>query len=337
MNSPARYIRNIQGFKVELVLLEVDPSELKLDPSNPRIRYSMQQLLPEERNEHACEVMLVTQEETEALKKSIIRSGGVQEPIYLRTDMRVAEGNRRVVALRGAKKEFPGDSRFTTMPAWQIPPETPEYVIQDLLNEIHIGSVRGWAPYEKAMQMRGLSCDAGLIEEEIAERYRMTAREVRQHISAVEMMERLFFPIVEDPTDPDHRSKYSYFLEFVKNRRIQAKLQQEADIAPKFSQWVRDGRLDKGAQVRQLSKILASPQSVNLLNTIGFDAAKQYLAKINPEEDDLYASVLLLNNRLDAMTISEVEELKKSTQRQDIFRNLQERLLGIMTTAGISL
>src|SRR6202040_918949 len=106
----------------------------------------------------------------------IVLSGGIQEPIYLRADRRVAEGNRRVVALRAAQEEFPNDPRFATMPAWIIEAETPESVVQDLLNEIHLGSVRGWAPYEKALQMQA-PVNGGLTGDEIAERYRMTTRE----------------------------------------------------------------------------------------------------------------------------------------------------------------
>ena len=91
------------------------------------------------------------------MKRSIILSGGVQEPIYLRSNGVVAEGNRRVVAMRLAKEERPDDPRFKTMPAWRIPDGTPETVIQNLLNEVHLGSVRGWAPYEKALQLRAFS------------------------------------------------------------------------------------------------------------------------------------------------------------------------------------
>jgi len=142
----AIYSRNIQGHSVELTLVEVDPSDVKLDPTNPRIGFSMRQLHERQRNEGACVLLLTSQEDTEALKRSIIASNGVQEPIYLRSDRCVAEGNRRVVALRAAQEEFPGDRRFSTMPAWLIPEDTPEHVIQDLLNEVHLGSVRGWAP-----------------------------------------------------------------------------------------------------------------------------------------------------------------------------------------------
>lgn len=179
----------------------------------------MQQLSAAERNEGACTLLLTSQEDTEALRRSIIASRGVQEPIYVRADGRVAEGNRRVVALRAALEEFPNEPHFDRMPAWLIPEDTPEHVIQDLLNEVHLGSVRGWAPYERALQMAGLVA-SGLIEEEIAECYRMDAREVRQQLAAVEYMQTQYFPITADPTDPEHRTKFSYFLEYCKNGRI---------------------------------------------------------------------------------------------------------------------
>ena len=69
--------------------------------------------------------------------------------------------------MRAAKEEQPKDPKFKRMTAWLIPKGCSEETIQDLLNEIHLGSVRGWAPYEKALQMRGL-IKSGLVEEEIA-------------------------------------------------------------------------------------------------------------------------------------------------------------------------
>src|SRR5579862_7189186 len=177
---PATYSRNIQGQAIRMDLIEVDPDKVKLDPTNPRLGFSMRQLENAKRSDAACALLLTSQEETDALKKSVVLSGGLQEPIYLRSDRSVAEGNRRVVAMRAAKEEHPKDNRFRRMPAWLIPRGTPEHLVQDLLNEIHLGSVRGWAPYEKALQMRAL-LENGLIEEEVADRYRMKASDVRQH------------------------------------------------------------------------------------------------------------------------------------------------------------
>jgi hypothetical protein len=328
----AKYVRNIQGHAVELALVEVDPHDVKLDPTNPRVSFSMRQLDAGERNEEACSLLLTSQEDTEGLRRSILRSNGVQEPIYLRADGRVAEGNRRVVAMRALKEDLPEDPRFAKMPAWVIPPETPEPVIQDLLNEIHLGSVRGWAPYEKALQMRGL-IEGGLIEDEVAERYRMTAREVRQQLVAVELMDQLYFPITADPTDPEHKSKFSYFLEFQKNGRIQAHIEQLVDLPERFARWVRDARIDTGARVRRLPRILDSAEATRLLDVIGFEAADEFLAKQHPEEQELYAIIERARSRLESMTVTELIELGESTERQKILRALQDELSRILKAA----
>ena len=329
----AIYLRNIQGHSVELTLVEVDPSDVKLGPTNPRIGFSMRQLDERQRNEGACVLLLTSQEDTEALKRSIIASNGVQEPIYLRSDQRVAEGNRRVVALRAAQEEFPGDRRFSTMPAWLIPEYTPEHVIQDLLNEVHLGSVRGWAPYERALQMRGL-VENGLIEDEIAERYRMTTREVRQQLAAVEFMDKLYFPITSDPTDPEHRTKFSYFLEFYKNGRIQGHGHSISDLPERFARWVRDARIDTGARVRRLPKILDSAEATRLLDAVGFDAAEEYLAKQHPEQQELYALLERTRSRLADVTVTELMELSGSKERQDILTSLQEELSNVLAAVA---
>ena len=60
----------------------------------------------------------------------------------------------------------------------------------------------------------------------------------------------------QDPTDAEHRSKYSYFLEFAKNGRIQRHRETTPDLAQRFAGWVRDGRVDTGMKVRKLPKIL---------------------------------------------------------------------------------
>jgi hypothetical protein len=328
-----KYVRNVQGHRVELTLLEVDPLKVRLDPTNPRIGFSMRQLDDAQRGEEACELLLISQEETEALKRSIVLSDGVQEPIYIRANGRVAEGNRRVVALRSALNDHPNDSRFETMPAWQIPKRTPEHVIQDLLNEIHLGAVRGWAPYEKALQIRALLGN-GLIEEEVAERYRMTAREVRQQLAAVELMERLYFPITKDPTDSEHRSKFSYFFEFCKNGRIQSHCEDIPDLPERFARWVRDGRIDTGARVRRLPKILDSHEATRLLEVVGFDAAEECLARKDPQEQELYATLERARARLVAMNVPELIELAQSKERRSILRELHQELSRILRTAS---
>jgi hypothetical protein len=328
----AKYTRNIQGVPVELELVEVDPDAVILDAANPRLGFSIRQLDPEDRTDAACTLLLTSQEEVEELKRSILLSGGVQEPIYLRPNGVVAEGNRRVVAMRLAKEERPDDLRFKTMPAWRIPPGTPETVVQNLLNEIHLGSVRGWAPYEKALQLRALLA-GGLIEEEVAERYRMTAREVRQHVAAADFMDREYFPITDDPTNIEHRAKYSYFLEFEKNSRLQKRLDGEPDLPARFAGWVRMGKVGAGERVRRLPRILESAEAARLLEVAGFDAAEEYLKRERPEEQELYAMVEKARARLAAVTVAELYELRDSPDRIAILTALRAAVDDVLGAA----
>lgn len=332
------YVRNIQGHRIKLTLVEVDPFDVKLDSSNPRIGFAKRQLTKAElkdakRIDAAATLVLTSQEDTEGLKRSILLSGGVQEPIYLRADGRVAEGNRRVVALRRAQEEYPDDSRYSTMPAWIIPKGTPEPIIQDLVSEVHLGSVRGWAPYEKGLQMRSL-VKQGLIESEVAERYRMSPNEVRQFIAAVDFMEELYFPITDDPNNFEHRSKFSYFLEFCKNRRLQAHVDENPKLPAKFAKWVKEERIDAGVQVRRLPSLLDSAEATRLLEASGFKAAEEYLESVSPKEHELYSLMEQARARLSKMTVKELSDMKGSKERIKILEALESEVQRRLREAG---
>ena len=45
------YTRNVQGHRVKLELIEVSPDDVTLDPTNPRIGFSMKQLQVDERSD----------------------------------------------------------------------------------------------------------------------------------------------------------------------------------------------------------------------------------------------------------------------------------------------
>jgi hypothetical protein len=326
------YKRNVQGVSVALTLVEVDPNEVRLDVTNPRVGFSMRQLDAQMRNDPACTLLLISQEDTEGLKRSIVLSGGVQEPIYVRDDMSVAEGNRRVVAMRAAQEEHPNSEQFKRMQAWRIEAGTPEHVIQDLLNEIHLGSVRGWAPYEKSLQMQAL-LNSGLVHEEVAERYRMTATEVRQHVQAAQVMDLEYFPITQDPTDAEHRSKYSYFLEYLKDNRLRRQVEAVPDLDRRFARWVRDGKIDTGMKVRRLRKVLENKEALALLECKGFDAAEAFLGKTDPLEQEFYAGLEKTNLRLQQLKLKELVELASSAERLSILIELRGQLDSVIDTA----
>lgn len=177
--------------------------------------------------------------------------------------------------------------------------------------------------------MRALT-KSGLIEAEVAERYRMTTNEVRQHIDAANMMDEMYFPITNDPSDPEHRSKFSYFYEFVKNGRIQAKCEAMPDLPERFARWVRDRHIDTGMRVRKLPKILDRPEALRLLEVNGFDAAEELLAKKDPREQELYVVLERARARLRDITVNELVQARDSKERLEILRGLKSELESVI-------
>jgi hypothetical protein len=89
-----------------------------------------------------------------------------------------------------------------------------------------------------------------------------------------------------------------------------------------------------GERVRRLPKILESAEAARLLEVVGFDAAEEYLRREHPEEQELYALLEKARSRLAAMTLTELGQLKNSTERMTIVRALQGAIDDVLGTVG---
>jgi hypothetical protein len=181
--------------------------------------------------------------------------------------------------------------------------------------------------------MHGL-LKSGLIHEEVAERYRMTPMEVRHHVEAANLMDRIYFPITRDPSDAEHRSKFSYFLEFLKNARLRNHAETIPDLPERFARWVRDGLIDTGMKVRKLPKVLDLAEALQLLEVEGFEAAEDYISKGNPREHELYLTFEKARMRLQQLTVTELIELAGSPERTAILNDLKDQIATVLETAG---
>ena len=85
-----------------------------------------------------------------------------------------------------------------------------------------------------------------------------------------------------------------------------------------------------GARVRRLPRVLDSREATRLLEVVGFEAADKYLAKQHPEEQELYALLERTRARLAATSVTELLELSRSKERQEIFENLRTELSGVL-------
>jgi hypothetical protein len=157
--------------------------------------------------------------------------------------------------------------------------------------------------------------------------------EVRQYIEAADLMDRLYFPITADPTEAEHRSKFSYFLEFLKNSKLRKHVEISADLPERFARWVRDGQVNTGAKVRRLTKVLDHGEALKLLEVEGFDAAERFLTRAEPKEQELYATVEKARTRLQELTVTELVELASSPDRLMILQELHSQIELVIESA----
>ena len=316
--------RNIGGKRIFLKLISIAPEAVKLDIENPRISYPLQQLPQHEQNEAACELLLFSQEEVESLKRSLIQTHGVQEPIYITDEAIVVEGNRRIAALRDLKRQYPNNPAFAQVPAWVLPKDTPKSVIKDLIHAVHLNTKRAWAPFERALILRRLNED-GLDSKTLAERYEMSQGELKQNIEAAEIMVNKYLPLLSDPNDPQAVSKFSYFLEYVKGRMNKFRCADQT-LDKRFSTWVYEGKIPKADSVRTLPKIFESEKAVEVLEKDGFKAAIAALTLEDPSQDRFYSSIVTMTKQLSQMGIDELKDIRNNPDKKAILASLKNQI-----------
>lgn len=132
-------------------------AKIRLNPQNPRIRFQLRHrkssAVPSE-----VELMDLIQEQPgyDALHKSIRKANGLYEPIIIRHDGLVVEGNTRGAVFKSLHKGNPTDSRWRRIPVARLPRQVPDHAIAMLMASYHVAGKTVWRPYAQADQIHEL-------------------------------------------------------------------------------------------------------------------------------------------------------------------------------------
>src|SRR5262249_18803208 len=140
--------------------------------------------------------------------------------------------------------------------------------------------------------------DFALTQDEIAHRLRMSKSKVNQLIRTFEVMKSKF---LRRYPSPSNIRKFSYFEELYKNPKLREWVADNPDAEDTFVEWVGEGKLPQGSNVRELASIVANPDALKALTEHNFAEAKRVL------EDDDPAITSRLFRRMREMT----EELEQ--------------------------
>lgn len=297
-----------KSVRVRNVSLALD--DIELDPANPRIANTIEIATTEQGAalQRKLESVLWEDPDVRELYRQVLINKGLIERIIVRRDGRVVEGNCRTVVYRKLRHNRPNEAHWRSIPARVLPEDIAERDVAILLGEMHVAGKNTWSAFEKAGHIYRLHRDFALTQDEIAHRLRMSKSKVNQLIRTFEVMKNKF---LRRYPSPSNIRKFSYFEELYKNPKLREWVGDNPDAENTFVEWVGEGKLPQGSNVRELASIVANPDALKALSEHDFAEAKRVL------EDDDPAVTSRLFRRMREMT----EELEQA--RLDDIRRIR--------------
>lgn len=328
----------LAGTPVKVTSEIVPVDKVRLNPENPRIRFLLQQKgLSKSPAELALVDIIRDQPGYDGLQKAIRKAGGIYDPIIISHDGLVVEGNTRAAVFKVLKKGNPADKRWKEIPVQRLPKNVSASALALLMASYHVGGKTVWRAYAKADHIYQLKKVYGLTAEQIADETRMTTKEIEQNIAAYEYLVKEVLPEAKGAKGNEIlEKKFSHALELFKNKKLDTHRKD-----PKFRKHVAKlivtDRI-KGAEVRDLDKVMKNRQATAALKKDGFKAAKIVLTEADPTAGSkILKEVRHLTASLSSMSQTDLELIKKSQKARDMLINLHAEVKNVASITGTKL
>jgi hypothetical protein len=332
----AEQVLVVAGKEVRVTHETVDLNDLRLDPDNPRIRFQLKRAGKAKATQEDLQKIIKEQPGYDGLQKTIRKAGGIHDPVIVRHDGTVVEGNTRLTVVSTLHRGMPSNPRWKSVPITRLPKDVPEQAIAMLMASYHVAGKNKWLAFAKADQIYQLVHKFKCTPEQIADETRnMTPREIKQTLEAYEYLIKEVMPKAGNGSDQNFlESKWSHALEFVKNREL-GEMKTDPAVRKTFAKLLKNGQI-KGIEVRRLPKILKNKRARKVLKTDGFKAAESILKKYDPTVECLeLRQIKKLTARIGKMKASAVDTFKADMKAQRILHDHAKALHNLMKTIGM--
>jgi hypothetical protein len=327
----------VAGKSVRVTHDTVSIGSVRLDPDNPRIRFQLQQQYGKgSPTQEELRKLIKDQPAYGELQKAIRKAGGLHDPIIIRHDGSVVEGNTRVTVIATLHEGAPADPRWKLIPAVRLPKDVPPESIAMLMASYHIAGKNTWQAFVKADQIYHLKHTFGCSVEQIADETRTTKRDIEQQLEAYEYLIKEVMPKAGKGSDKNLlMNKWSHALEFVKNREL-APIREDPAVRKTLGKLLINNQI-KGMEVRDLAKVLKNKQANKVLQKGGgFKEAKAVLRNADPTIESLeLRQIKKLTSRLAGLKASEWAPFKTDTKAQKILSDHAKALHFLMKMIGM--
>jgi hypothetical protein len=328
----------IAGVTIQVTHEMAPVEEIQLNPDNPRIRFQIQHRKGGKTlsNDQLMELVR-DQPGYDALQKAIRTANGLHEPVIVRHDGLVVEGNTRATVFKTLHRGNKTDARWKKMPITRLPKTVPEVALARLMASYHVAGKTVWRPYAQADQIYHLRHTYGQTPRQIADETRMSEREVQQYIEAYEYLVKEVMPHVANGDGSEIlESKFSHALEFVKRKNL-ATLRKDPEVRKQVAKLLIENKI-KGAEVRELDKVLKNRKASTALKKGGFKAAKQVLSKTDPvAASKTLKEMKAFAHSLGKMRQPDIALLKTSDKARKVLVDLYDAVRNVAAIAGVKL
>jgi hypothetical protein len=308
----------IDGKLVKLKVQRMSIGNLVPDENNPRMGFYKDAQPKESLSDEEIRFVL-TSKSPEAygkLRDSVHNNKGIINPIWIEPighdEYRVIEGNSRLLIYQDLNKLEPNEDQWKTIICYVLPIGINEDEKSFIRLLAHLRGTNEWDAYEKAKYLFKLSNDNHWPTSKIEKQTKLVKREIEQNIEAFKTMLGQYLPT---HTEPFEVTKFSYFVEYVKDNKLRRAMDKNGFTMADFCEWVGDSnKIPTGQDVRKLRDILEDKDATELFKSKGFEASMEILAYRKPDiTNPFYRDIDRVVERLKAMPAFEIEEVASET------------------------
>jgi len=324
----------IDGKETKLELKKTQIDELVLDELNPRISFfkDNQPIDTLTENEILFALMNKKPEAFRKLRDSIHNNRGIIYPIWIEKQKsagvrkyKVIEGNTRVVIYRQLQNEEPNEEKWNTILSYILPSEISNEQKNFIRLQSHLRGTTEWDAYEKAKYLYKLWYEDGWSVSRLEKQTKMSETQIKQNIDAYRIMEEQYLP--SHGNDPNEVSKFSYFVEYVKDEKLKRLMKDSSKNIEDFCDWVANkDKIPTGQDVRRLKEIFESDDTRKAFIKKGFNAAIQLLELKKPQlVSQLYRNIENTIEGLKNINAFEIDEIvnEGGSEKENMIKELK--------------
>jgi hypothetical protein len=308
---------NLDGILTTIERKNIPLKKIILDIENPRIQYFFDTNLDNTYTQEQVKYALAgSNDQYEKLKEHIEANKGIYEAIWVLPkgdNYVVIEGNTRAFIYEELSEKYINDSKWKIIDAYILPRKIDRSIINFIRLEKHLFGPTPWSAYEKARELHRLRENEDYSLKRLHDLTKLGKREILNNIQAFKDMEEQY---LRKFTGPNQRLKFSYFVEFRKNKGLKTLVDKSELTLEQFCDWVGEDKFTRGEDIRKLSLVLNDKQAKNELLNNNFQVALDQLGHKNPAVNSkLFEDIQSVIIGIDKMPFAELNEIKDGLQQ----------------------